>query len=110
MLLAGLRPRHLGGKERSAITRTSDYCFIGRGLGKGFRPLPNLWLHSREMFPYCLLKRSAVTRESQQPRQSCAKQPHRCWNGHYLNLAVDIVDIDRHCTWRNKTDIETIVA
>ena len=54
IFLAGLRPRPLGRKERPAIIRASDYCFIGRGLGRGCRPLPNLWLHPNGMFPYCL--------------------------------------------------------
>ena len=32
------KPRPLGRMERPAIIRASDYCFIGRGLGRGADP------------------------------------------------------------------------
>ena len=53
IFLVGLRPRPLGRKERPAIIRASDYCFIACGLGRRYKPLPNLWLHPNGMFPYC---------------------------------------------------------
>jgi hypothetical protein len=41
--LAGLKPRPSGRKERPQQAKRS--CFLGRGLGRGCKPLPNLWLH-----------------------------------------------------------------
>jgi hypothetical protein len=41
--LAGLKPRPSGRKERPQQAKRS--CFLGRGLGRGCKPLLNLWLH-----------------------------------------------------------------
>jgi hypothetical protein len=43
----------------SPRNKRSDVALSG-GLGRGCRPLPNLWLHPNGMFPYCFVETDYV--------------------------------------------------